>query len=191
MALGARSRLRALLGCGQGGPRAERGEAEAGQQAEPSDAAVAIAPETEAEAGPPLPDGLIARPERTGAPVQEDPGSARSCPEGMLLISGEYCPFVGHRCVDWIDEKADRCAKYAPPPLCEGHKENRRFLHRSIRISEPPRREARGHVELVRGAGGVPGRGKAAVFVDGMVDGVRGGGAHAISIWLHPGQARV
>jgi len=118
-----------LLGCGQGGPRTEQGVAEAGQPEQRSDAAMAMAmaPEAGVEVGQPLPDGLIARPERTGAPVQEDPGGAGSCPEGMLLISGEYCPFVGHRCVDWIDEKADRCAKYAPPPLCEGHRENRRF----------------------------------------------------------------
>jgi formylglycine-generating enzyme len=77
--------------------------------------------------GPWLPDGLEARPARTASPVVVDPEGNKACPEGMLLVSGEYCPFVGHRCVDFIDEKADRCAKYVPPPLCEGKLERRRF----------------------------------------------------------------
>lgn len=81
----------------------------------------------EVDSGVRLPDGLVARPERTADPVQEDPEATRACPEGMVLVAGEYCPYVGHRCVDFIDEKADRCAKYAPPPLCEGKIEKRRF----------------------------------------------------------------
>jgi formylglycine-generating enzyme len=75
----------------------------------------------------PLPDGLIAAPVRTAPPVSEDPETVKACPAGMVLISGEYCPFMGHRCVDWIDEKADRCARYVEPPICEGKIERRRF----------------------------------------------------------------
>ncbi|MBI5535082.1 MAG: SUMF1/EgtB/PvdO family nonheme iron enzyme [Deltaproteobacteria bacterium] len=74
-----------------------------------------------------LPDGLVASPMRTAGPITVDPETSKACPEGMVLVSGEYCPFVGHRCVDFIDEKADRCAKYVPPPLCEGKMERRRF----------------------------------------------------------------
>ncbi len=46
--------------------------------------------------------------------------AATGCPPGMLLIAGKYCPYVGHRCVDWIDEKRDRCRRYSAPPICEG-----------------------------------------------------------------------
>jgi formylglycine-generating enzyme len=51
----------------------------------------------------------------------------RACPEGMLLVEGEYCPYVGHRCLEWIDEKQDRCQRYDPKPLCEGRIQKRRF----------------------------------------------------------------
>jgi hypothetical protein len=42
------------------------------------------------------------------------------CPQGMALVQGNYCPFMGHRCAEWLNEKQDRCQRYAPPPLCEG-----------------------------------------------------------------------
>jgi formylglycine-generating enzyme required for sulfatase activity len=45
----------------------------------------------------------------------------------MVLVEGEYCPYVGHRCLEWIDEKRDRCQKYDPKPICEGKIEKRRF----------------------------------------------------------------
>jgi formylglycine-generating enzyme required for sulfatase activity len=35
-------------------------------------------------------------------------------------VEGEYCPFVGHRCVEWLNEQQDRCQRYAEPPICEG-----------------------------------------------------------------------
>jgi len=42
------------------------------------------------------------------------------CPAGMELVDGTFCPFMGHRCVEWVNEKQDRCKRYAPPPICEG-----------------------------------------------------------------------
>ena len=63
-------------------------------------------------------------PRDAAADVSLRPGP---CPDGMVLISGAYCPYVGHRCVDWIDEKRDRCRRYAPPALCEGRIRNERF----------------------------------------------------------------
>ncbi len=54
--------------------------------------------------------------------------SARGpCPEGMLLIAGQYCPYVGHRCVEWIQKGRDRCQRYSRPPICEGKIQQRRF----------------------------------------------------------------
>jgi hypothetical protein len=79
----------------------------------------------------PLARGLapLTLPKLTPKPVaaaEPDPESG-ACPEGMLLTEGEYCPYVGHRCLEWIDEKRDRCKKYDPKPICEGKIEKRRF----------------------------------------------------------------
>lgn len=63
----------------------------------------------------------------TPAWVHEDPASATLCPQGMVLVDGEYMPSAGHRCVKWISEKHDRCAVYAPPPLKAGKPEHKRF----------------------------------------------------------------
>lgn len=52
---------------------------------------------------------------------------AGPCPEHMVLVDGVFCPYVGHRCVEWIDEKRDRCRRYAEPPLCEGRLVPMRF----------------------------------------------------------------
>lgn len=49
------------------------------------------------------------------------------CADDMLLVDGIWCPYVGHRCVDWIDEKRDRCQRYDTKELCEGLKKPKRF----------------------------------------------------------------
>lgn len=49
------------------------------------------------------------------------------CGDEMLLVDGIWCPYVGHRCVDWIDEKRDRCQRYDTKELCEGLKKPKRF----------------------------------------------------------------
>lgn len=56
----------------------------------------------------------------SAAPDALEGAAAGPCPEGMVPIVGKYCPYVGHRCVEWIEEHRDRCRRYAPPPLCEG-----------------------------------------------------------------------
>lgn len=39
----------------------------------------------------------------------------RRCPEGMLLVEGEYCPNVDQRCLRWLDpDEQLRCAEFAP-----------------------------------------------------------------------------
>ena len=56
-----------------------------------------------------------------------DPGSAAACGEGMALVEGVYCPYVGHRCAVFEDEARDVCASYAPEAICEGALQHRRF----------------------------------------------------------------
>ncbi len=45
--------------------------------------------------------------------------ASAACPEGMLLVEGEYCPEVETHCLAWMDPPSSRyhhfrCAKYAP-----------------------------------------------------------------------------
>jgi formylglycine-generating enzyme len=67
-------------------------------------------------AEPPLPDY-----------VRVDPRSSAVCGEGMVLVDGIYCPYVGHTCTKFLIEERDVCAKYAPDVLCEGRLAHRRF----------------------------------------------------------------
>jgi formylglycine-generating enzyme len=73
---------------------------------------------------PPAPDAGPARPPPY---VHVDPASATACGEGMVLVDGVYCPFVGHSCVSFADEAHDVCDRYAQEVLCEGRLEHRRY----------------------------------------------------------------
>ncbi len=52
-----------------------------------------------------------------------DPDSTSACPAGMLLVQGDWCPYLTERCVDWIDQKRDRCRRYAKPTVCHGRRD--------------------------------------------------------------------
>lgn len=45
--------------------------------------------------------------------------SAQACPEGMILVEGEHCPFVAHKCRKERKD-SDVCELYAAEVLCEG-----------------------------------------------------------------------
>ncbi len=64
----------------------------------------------------------VSRADRAAEPVVDG-----ICGEGMVLVDGLYTPAAGHRCVQWLAEKSDRCAEYAPPPIVAGKKERFRF----------------------------------------------------------------
>jgi len=77
-----------------------------------------------------IPARSAADPSATPASSYAGEGDARSlesCGQDMLLVEGSYVPSVGHRCVEWISEERDRCAKYAPPALLAGKREPKRF----------------------------------------------------------------
>lgn len=67
------------------------------------------------------------KPPAIPAHVRMDPGSASACGEGMALVEGVYCPYVGHRCVAYENEARDVCQTFAPEALCEGALQRRRF----------------------------------------------------------------
>lgn len=92
-------------------------------------------PPPSSEPGPPAPPPPAPRPRVPSPPpepqvpayVRVDPASGASCGDGMLLVDGAVCPYVGHRCVVFEDEARDICATYAPEALCEGGLQKRRF----------------------------------------------------------------
>jgi sulfatase modifying factor 1 len=59
--------------------------------------------------------------------VRVNPASQGACPDGMVLVDGVYCPFVGHRCSSFLNEPGDVCKTYAPDVLCEGRLQLRRY----------------------------------------------------------------
>ncbi|HHH31022.1 MAG TPA: hypothetical protein ENK57_22120 [Polyangiaceae bacterium] len=62
-------------------------------------------------------------------------GDDALCPLGMTLVEALYCPFVAHRCEDWLDprpknarERASaRCQRYEDRLLCEGRPSRHAF----------------------------------------------------------------
>jgi Sulfatase-modifying factor enzyme 1 len=54
-----------------------------------------------------------------------------SCPDGMILIEGAYCPKVEQRCLRWMDPPGRyhdfRCAEYARPATCLADRVQKRF----------------------------------------------------------------
>ena len=69
--------------------------------------------------------GHAARAPATPAAPAREPSAA--CGSEMLLVDGIYCPYVGHRCVEWIEERRDRCRRFDEKILCEGTKVPKRF----------------------------------------------------------------
>jgi len=56
----------------------------------------------------------------------------RACPDGMVLVEGEYCPEVEQKCLRWLDPPGDRyaffrCAEYAKPAVCKSARVHERF----------------------------------------------------------------
>ena len=54
-------------------------------------------------------------------PPARSPG--RPCPENMVLVDGEFCPEVFHRCLEYMDAEGTalhrvRCARYKEPAHC-------------------------------------------------------------------------
>jgi formylglycine-generating enzyme len=53
---------------------------------------------------------------------REAEAEASACPTAMLLVEGEYCPKVSHRCLRYLDKsgrfKHSRCAEYEPKARC-------------------------------------------------------------------------
>jgi len=67
---------------------------------------------------PSITDALAAAADRTRSAQEQ----ATTCPKDMVLVSGQYCPEVEHKCVRWLETEGRyayfRCAEYARPAKC-------------------------------------------------------------------------
>ncbi len=82
---------------------------------------------TPAAAEPPAAEPPAADPNSAAAA-----GRASACPEGMVMVEGEYCLEVEHKCLEWMDPPGTkyaqfRCARYAKPATCKGERVHKRF----------------------------------------------------------------
>jgi sulfatase modifying factor 1 len=64
------------------------------------------------------------------------------CPEGMILVDGEYCPNVEQKCLRWMDPPDSRyayfrCEKYAAPAACKGPRVHKHFCIDATERTEP------------------------------------------------------
>jgi sulfatase modifying factor 1 len=59
------------------------------------------------------------------------PSLTRDCPEGMVLVDGDWCPRVEQQCLRWMDPPGKyhryRCAEYARPATCLAPRVHKRF----------------------------------------------------------------
>jgi hypothetical protein len=67
---------------------------------------------------------------------------ASACPEGMILVEGEYCPDVEEKCLEWMDPPTSRyahfrCAHYEKPSKCR----SKERVHRRYCIDATERTE--------------------------------------------------
>ncbi len=67
-----------------------------------------------------------------------------SCPDGMVEVEGDYCPYVEQKCIRWVDpETKMRCADFEPGnSTCMGHPVHKhfcidRFEYPNIRGEKP------------------------------------------------------
>ncbi len=61
------------------------------------------------------PDPMVA-----SVPPPLESAAHGTCPSGMVLVEGEYCPSVAHRCLNYLSVERDRCAEYAEGSRCIG-----------------------------------------------------------------------
>ena len=75
---------------------------------------------------------------RAEVPPGED---TSSCPAGMVLVDGEYCPRVEQQCLHWLDPPGRyheyRCAEYAQPARCLSPRKPMRFCIDRRERAEP------------------------------------------------------
>jgi formylglycine-generating enzyme required for sulfatase activity len=90
------------------------------------------APKKDAEAGTSATTTATAPAVSAASPVGSGTGTGTgTCPEGMVMVEGNYCPKPVHVCLRWLDPPGPyreyRCAEYKKPAECAGPREKKKF----------------------------------------------------------------
>jgi formylglycine-generating enzyme len=123
----------ALLGTTTSPASAGADSAAANASVDPSSANRADAPtnRTLAAVGADLRGSLGVKPSVSPAHqgVHAQPlASNGSCPEAMIEVDGDYCPYLEQKCLRWLDpETKMRCAEFAPTSECQGKTAHKHF----------------------------------------------------------------
>jgi formylglycine-generating enzyme len=48
------------------------------------------------------------------------------CPDGMVSVEGNYCPWLEQPCLRWLDRETERCAEFGPS-RCQSQATHKRF----------------------------------------------------------------
>lgn len=87
----------------------------------------------------------VAAPVAKQAPIAPAAPAPSDCPDGMVLVEGEYCPDVEQRCLEWMDPPGSRyhhfrCARYAPSVCKSKARVHMRYCIDATERAEPDTR---------------------------------------------------
>ena len=76
------------------------------------------------------------------APLAPKAAEPSACPDGMVLVDGDYCPDVEQICLEWMDPPSSRyhlfrCARYAPSVCKSKERVHMRYCIDATERSEP------------------------------------------------------
>lgn len=75
------------------------------------------------------------------------PVTTPACPDGMVRVTGSWCPEVRQRCDEWAPDRAERCLHFREPSRCESR--DRRAMDFCMDRYEWPNREGERPVVMV------------------------------------------
>lgn len=87
-------------------------------------------PVSRAETPPELLAGIGVKPSATPVPdaAHGAAGTSLHCPDNMVEVEGEYCPYLEQKCLRWLDpETKMRCAEFAPTSKCQSRTVKKHF----------------------------------------------------------------
>jgi hypothetical protein len=96
----------------------------------PPPVASASAPEPVASSAPPAESAPPPVASASVEPPKEEPSGPTSCPDGMVLVDGDYCTELEAKCLKSTYAKQNKktiCWKFEEPTKCIGKKEKRRY----------------------------------------------------------------
>jgi len=96
-------------------------------QPRPAPAPAPTAPELETDVGDATKEQMTPAGTPPPKPITQRPTPTGQCPEGMVYVSGDFCPGLAHTCKHYLDEKKDRCGDFYETSRCLGPTIKKKF----------------------------------------------------------------